>query len=122
MRVIIRWKRRPRNHRLRWLLASVVGACVLLAASEAPAFRAVVGLSRQSAGQNTAFALPEVLPADLVVSEAGFAGPAERRRVAGALKNRSGKTYTDIQMTTQPSLEGRLSLVREFAVASTARK
>ena len=95
----LRWKRRPRNHWLRWLLASAGGACVLIAALQAPAFRKFTGLSRHNAAQNTALTVPEVLPADLIVSEAVFAGPAERRKIGGVLKNRSGRTYTDIQMT-----------------------
>ena len=96
MRVILRWKRPTRNQWLCWLLTSAGGTFVLIAALQAPAFREFTGLSGRSAVQNTTLAVP---PADLIVSEARFVGRAEGRSIAGVLKNRSGQTYTDIQVT-----------------------
>jgi hypothetical protein len=96
MRIIIKCNRNL------WRLGLVVTvgiACALAAALGAPAFRGFVGFSRQSAAQNTVLTAPNVPPADLIVSEASFAGPAERRCIAGVLKNQSDKTYTNIQMT-----------------------
>jgi hypothetical protein len=49
--------------------------------------------------EDVAFTVPDVPPADLIVSEVSLAGPAEDRRIAGVLKNKSGRTYGDIQMT-----------------------
>jgi hypothetical protein len=91
-RVIIRWK--PLIPRQRWLLASAGAVSVIVSA--APAILEFASLSFQSATESTAFTVPA--PADLIVSEAGFIGPAERRTIAGVLKNRSGKSYTDIEM------------------------
>ena len=69
---------------------------MLIAALQAPAIRKFTGLSGQRVLQNTALAVPL---ADLIVSEARFFGPPERRGIAGALQNRSRRTYTDIQVT-----------------------
>ncbi len=105
MRVIIRWKPSIRKQRVvirwspliprqRWLLASAGAVSVIVSAT--PAIVEFASLSFQGMTGSAAFAVPA--PADLIVSEAGFVGPAERRTIAGVLQNRSGRTYTDIEM------------------------
>ncbi len=93
------WKPRLRNYRLRWPLAAAGGVFLLIAALQAPAFHEFTGRSRKIVAQDTTLTAPEVLPADLIVAEAGFIGPAGRRRISGALKNRSGRPYSDVHLT-----------------------
>jgi hypothetical protein len=91
-RVIIRWK--PLQPGTRWTLASSgVGLCVAaLAVREFTAPRVA------SVAEKPPFAvsLPQT---DLVVSEAGFAGNPQSRRLVGILRNTSNRTYTDVKMT-----------------------
>jgi len=96
--LILKGKRRPRNHWLRWLPAAAGGTLVLIALLPL-AFHEFTGLSHKSAAPDAALTVPEVLPPNLIVSEAGFVGLAERRRIAGVLQNRSGTAYTNIQLT-----------------------
>ena len=93
-------KRQAPNHRARRMLVAAAGIFVLIAAFQALAFRGHIGPAPKSLPQDTAApAAQAVPPADLIVSEAGFVGPAGRRRIAGILKNSSGNSYTDIHLT-----------------------
>jgi hypothetical protein len=94
MRVIIRLA--PPTQTQRWLLAAAsVGFVVASAAL-------VIYTSTTSppgTAEDVAFTVPDLPPADLMVSEVSLVGPAEDRRIAGVLKNRSGHAYSDIEMT-----------------------
>jgi len=92
MRVIIRWK--PWKPATRWIFASAgIGVCVAaLAVSEYS--------GRLTAGhESPSLAMLHVPQSDLVISQAGFAGDADDRRLVGILQNRSDKTYTDVTIT-----------------------
>lgn len=105
MRVIIRWQPGSGNNRLSRLLTWVGPACVLAAVLQTRIVRNLNIVLPNTATRHTGIAVPAILPADLIVSEVGFVGPPERRTFAGTLENRSGKTYTNVQMTF--SLVGR---------------
>ena len=96
MHIIIRWK--PLAPRECWLFASAAGG-VLVLTLVALSIHGFIVPSRPSAAENMTFPLPSIQPADLIVSEAAFVGTAESRRIAGVLKNRSGRTYNNIEMT-----------------------
>lgn len=88
MRVIIRTTRnfRRRQGRIAGGIACVMAVALLM-------------WSRPLPGLHPRDMAPGLRPADLVVSEAAFVGPAGRRTVAGVLENRSGRLYTKIQIT-----------------------